>query len=239
MAGDGFLLGGRVHHVQPACGHRTGIEPVLLAASVQARPGERVLEAGTGSGAALLCLAWRVPGLIGVGVERDPELAALAARNAAANGFARLSTVTGDIERFAASEPFDHVMFNPPWHDAAGTRSADAARERARRGDPGLLERWLAALSRCVRPRGTVTAITAAATLPALLGALGRHGCGGASVFPLWPRAGTAAKLVLARATKSGRGPFRVLPGVVLHRADGRFTETAESVLRDGAALPF
>ena len=56
---EGTLLGGRVRYAQPARGYRTGIEPVLLAAAVPAVPGQAVLEAGTGAGAALLCLAAR------------------------------------------------------------------------------------------------------------------------------------------------------------------------------------
>ena len=50
---QGHLLGGRVRYAQPRSGFRSGIEPVLLAAAVPARPGERVLEAGSGAGAAL------------------------------------------------------------------------------------------------------------------------------------------------------------------------------------------
>ena len=65
-------------HEQPKLGHRTGIEPVLLAAFVPARAGDSVLEGGTGSGAGLLCLTVRVADLRAVGVERDPEMAVLA-----------------------------------------------------------------------------------------------------------------------------------------------------------------
>ena len=82
----GYLLGGRVRYAQPRQGFRSGIEPVLLAAAVPARAGERVLEGGTGAGAALLCLAARVPGVHGVGIERDGTLVSLARRNASANG---------------------------------------------------------------------------------------------------------------------------------------------------------
>ncbi|HLB98700.1 MAG TPA: SAM-dependent methyltransferase, partial [Acetobacteraceae bacterium] len=57
---EGHLLGGRVRYAQPREGFRSGIEPVMLAAAVPARTGERVLEAGSGAGAALLCLAARV-----------------------------------------------------------------------------------------------------------------------------------------------------------------------------------
>ena len=44
------LLGGRVALRQPRHGLRAGLDAVLLAAGIPARPGERVLEAGCGSG---------------------------------------------------------------------------------------------------------------------------------------------------------------------------------------------
>ena len=239
METEGFLLGGRVRHNQMSAGHRTGIEPVLLAASIPARPGQTVLEAGTGSGAALLCLAWRVPGITGIGVELDPELAALAGCNMAANGFDLLSAMPGDIERFSSSAAFDHAMVNPPWHEADGTRSHDAAHDRARRAEPGLIERWVAALSHPLKPRGTLTLVVVSGVLPVVLSALTEAGCGSASLFPLWPRANVAAKLAVVRAVKGGRGPCRLLPGLILHEQDGRFTEAANAVLREGAALAF
>jgi tRNA1(Val) A37 N6-methylase TrmN6 len=43
---------------------------------------------------------------------------------------------------------------------------------------------------------------------------------------------------VLVRGVRGGRAPFRLLPGLVLHQADGGFTPAAEAVLRGGAALP-
>src|SRR5208282_2971379 len=109
---EGHLLGGRVRYAQPRRGFRSGIEPVLLAAAVPARTGERVLEAGSGAGAALLCLAARVAGISGVGVERDPALTALAAHNAAANGWAELGFLAGDIAAVPDLGRFDHGFAN-------------------------------------------------------------------------------------------------------------------------------
>ena|GEM_PF-4880497 len=59
------LLGGRVVCMQPVDGFRVAIDPVLLAAAVPAQAGERVLDAGTGTGAAALCLGARVDGVSG------------------------------------------------------------------------------------------------------------------------------------------------------------------------------
>jgi len=234
----GTLLGGRVRHDQPDGGHRTGIEPVLLAAAVPARAGERVLEGGTGVGTALLCLAARVAGLIGVGIERDATLAAVARANAAQNGFGSLSFVAGDLCEGIAG-PFDHAMANPPWHPAGGTPSPDAGRESAKRGEAGLIGAWARALAAPLRDRGTLTMIIAAGRLAECLTAVTAARCGSPIIFPLWPKAGREAKLLLVRGVKGGRGPSRLLPGLVLHEPDGRYAEAAEAVLRDGAGLEF
>ncbi len=235
---EGTLLGGRLRHAQPRHGHRTGLEPVLLAASIPARPGQRVLEAGTGSGAALLCLAARIPGLQGLGLERDPAMAALARANIAANALPGLTVETADLTAWAPDAAYDHAFANPPWHDPAATPSPDAGKDAARRAAPHLIETWARSLARALRPRGTLSLILGADHLATGLAALSAAGCGSPMLHPFWPKQGRPARLVLLRAIRGGRGPARLLPGLTLHRADGSFTTEAESILRDGAGLP-
>lgn len=239
-AAGGTLLGGRVRHIQAEAGHRTGIEPVLLAASITARPGSRVLEGGTGSGAALLCLATRVPGILGWGIERDAGQAALARRNIEGNGLRGLEIVTADLTAPGALPNglrFDHAMANPPWHRSTGTASPDLGQDSARRAPEGLFGAWIVALARALRDRGSLTLVTSAASLSECVGGLTAAGCGSVTVLPLWPKSGREAKLVLLGAVKAGRGPTRLLPGLVLHAEDGGYTLAAELILRHGAAL--
>jgi tRNA1(Val) A37 N6-methylase TrmN6 len=235
---SGTLLGGRVRHDQPLEGHRTGVEPVLLAAAVPAHAGERVLEGGSGVGTALLCLAYRVPGISGVGIERDAGLAEIARANAAANRFPHLSFVASDLLQFRVGGAFDHALANPPWHAPAGSASPHAGREGAKRGAPGLLAAWARALAAPLRDRGTLTLVIAAARLAECLAALEAAGYGSRTVLPLWPKAERPAKLALVSGVKGGRGPCRLLPGLVLHRPDGAYTDAAEAILRDGAPMP-
>ena len=232
---DGHLLGGRVRYAQPRAGFRSGIEPVLLAAFVPARPGDAVLEGGAGAGAGLLCLAARVPGLRGLGIERDQALAALARANAAANAQAGLVFQNGDIGHAAGT--FDHAFANPPYHPEGGTASPDPGREEAKRAARGTLAGWTEALARRLRPRGTLTLILPAGGVPEVLAAMAAAGLGGGVLLPLWPKPGRAAKLVLLRGIRGGKAPFRILAGLVLHRAEGGFTVEADAILRDGAAL--
>jgi tRNA1(Val) A37 N6-methylase TrmN6 len=235
---EGTLLGGRVAYAQPASGFRSGIEPVLLAAWIAARPGQTVLEAGTGAGAALLCLAARVPGLTGVGIERAPALAALAARNARSNGMDGVHVLAADVAALPLRAGFDHALANPPYHAGGGTPSPLDERRSAKQADAGLFTRWTAAMAGVLRHRGTLTLIIPTAALPACMAALTECGCPPDALLPLWPKAGRAAKLILLRGVKSGRGPFRVLPGLAIHEVNGAFTGEAEAILRVGGVLP-
>jgi tRNA1(Val) A37 N6-methylase TrmN6 len=211
---------------------------VLLAAAVPARAGERVVEGGTGAGAALLCLATRVASLEAlVGLERDAMLAALARANAAANGFHHVRIAEAAVESDAEPGPFDHALANPPYHADRGTVSPDPARAAAKRAEPELLAAWARALTRRLRPRGTLTLALPAGQLPPALAALAAAGCGSCALLPLWPKARRPAKLVFIQAVRGGRGPCRLLVGLMLHTPDGSFTDAANAILRDGAAL--
>lgn len=231
---EGTLLGGRVRYAQPARGYRTGIEPVLLAAVVPAVPGQAVLEAGTGAGAALLCLATRVPGLVGTGIERDPAMAALARRNCADNAVP-YTVLTADIAVPYHGPPVDHALANPPWHDPTSTLPPGALRAAATHRASSGLAPWVHTLAAALRPGGTLTLILPVTLADAAGHLLHRAALPSLTLVPLWPRAGQPAKLVLLQAT-GGPAGTRTTPGLVLHDGPG-YTAAAEAVLRHAQAL--
>lgn len=235
---DGSLLGGRVRYSQPAEGYRTGIEPVLLAASVPARPGQRILEGGAGAGAGLLCLACRVPGVFGIGIEIDPAMAALARLNIEANGHSGLTVETADLATWQASQTFDHAFSNPPWHNAAATPSPLARRRMATHEGDLPLEAWIGALQRPLAAGGTLTLLVPAGHAGRVLTSLHETGFGRVVLIPLWPKPGRDAKLLLVQGCKGRRDPDRITAGLVLHGYDGGFSPAAEALLRDAAPLP-
>ena len=229
------FLDGKVRVDQPATGFRSGLDAVMLAAAVPARPGQAALELGSGAGAASLCLAARVPHVTITGVEVAADLAGLAGRNAAVNSMAaRVSFTTADIFALppALRRDFDHVFVNPPFH-GEGQLPPDADRARAL-NDGGQLTDWLKlGLQRTVSG-GYFTAILRADRLPEALAALP---VAGVTMLPLWPRAGEAAKRVLLQARKGSGAAFAFLPGLVLHDSSGAYTPEANAILRGGAAL--
>ncbi len=238
---EDMFLGGRLRLFQPRTSARAGADAVFLAAAIPAKACEQVIEIGSGAGAAMLCLAARITGVEVVGIEVEPELAALARLNADKNGFSGHVTVrTADVaELFAAFAPgtVNHVMANPPFFEAGRVAPpADAKRRRARVATEGELDLWLRFAAHVLMPRGSLTLIWRTDRLPALLAGLaGRFG--GISVFPLWPRPGRAAKLLIIQGFKGSGAPFRLCPGLMLHGAGTAYTAAAEAILRHGAAL--
>lgn len=229
------LMGGRLRLRQPRRGYRAGLDAALLAAAVEAGPGERVLEAGCGVGAALLQAAARTPGASFTGVERDPGAAALAEENVAENGFAdRVQVVAGDVEAgFAALElpVFDAAFANPPFFDDPGAlRAPHPARRGARMADGGL-GAWTGFLLKAVREGGRITVIHRADRLPDLLRLLSPK-AGSFRVRPVHPTAAAPAKRVLVQAVKTGKAPLLLLPPLLLD------TPEADALSR-GERLPW
>ena len=238
---ENALLGGRVRLRQPARGYRAGMDAALLAAAVEAQPGQRVIEAGCGAGAVLMQLAARRPGIRLVGLERDPAMAALARENAALNG-AKAEIVEGDVAagfRALGLPAFDHAVSNPPFFDDPGALRAPAPGKRgAWMADDGL-GAWTRFLLKAVREGGTITVVHRADRLGDLLQLLGET-AGSFAVRPVHAYADEPAKRVLVRAVKTGKAPLRLLPPLVLHERDGsKHAPEAEAILRGEAGLAF
>ena len=235
------LLGGRVRLRQPKEGYRVAIDPVFLAGAVAAEPRQVVLDVGCGTGAAMLCLAARVPEVRVVGLETQRDLVRLAGDNVILNGMeARASVMIGDLLQpppRLSPGAFDHVMSNPPFNERGGSVAPPALGKAAAtiEGEADLAA-WVRFSLAMVRSKGTVTFIHRADRIDALLGQIAGR-AGEVIIFPLWPAQGRPASRVLVRIRKQTVAPARLAPGLVLHEPDGRLTAAAEAVLREGSGL--
>lgn len=233
---DAFL-GGKVHIWQPKKGYRAGTDPVLLAASIAAKPGQSVLELGCGVGTAALCLHARIAGLSLVGVEVQADYAALAERNVTKAG-AEMRIINADLRNLPAGlrqERFDHVMMNPPYFERdKGAASADAQRDIALGGDTPLAE-WIDIGVRRIGPQGFLTIIQKIDRLPEVLDALSGR-LGSVIVRPIAPRQDAAANLFLLQARQEGRAPFHLCAPLIMH-AGKVYSPQVEAILRNGAEL--
>lgn len=241
---DAFL-DGAVTVLQPAAGYRAATDPVFLASAVPAKSGQRVLDVGCGVGVASLCLAYRVAGVHVTGLELQSDYAALAERNAAANGLS-FDVICGDLCNLPPGlreAQFDHVMTNPPFYpEAKATRPDNAAKSVAHVEGIDLAD-WITLCLKRLRPKGSFTIIQTADRLQDILCALTGN-VGAIRIQPLTPRQGRPAKRVIVQARKNSRAalqllqPFYVHSGAE-HRRDGDdYSEAARHILRVGGAFP-
>ncbi|HYL59185.1 MAG TPA: methyltransferase, partial [Candidatus Acidoferrales bacterium] len=132
------ILGGRLTLCQPRDGYRFSVEAILLGRFASARARDRVLELGAGCGVvAIMIAALHRPREV-VAIEIQPDLAAMAARNAASNMLKSMRVVCADIRqrKIAGVAPasFDLVIANPPFRAAAAGRENPVAGRRIARG---------------------------------------------------------------------------------------------------------
>ncbi len=235
------LLGGKLRLFQPRSGYRAAIDPILLAAAISPKPQDVLAEFGMGSGAVSFCLAARAPECRILGLELQPELAEAARQGVIANGFEpRISIHLGDVNSPPADfvpNSFDHVFFNPPYGQAeSGTLPPNPSKRIAHAEKADDLDDWIKAAHFFLKDKGRLALIHRADRLDDIMrGLQGRFG--GVEIFPFWPKLGEAAKRVVVKARKGSRSPLILHAGLVLHGEDGKFTQEAEAVLRDGAGL--
>lgn len=234
-----------LHVSQPGHGFRAGLDSVLLGAA----PAERsasLLDLGAGVGTAALVGLAQDADRTATLVERDLDLAGLAALNLRQNGFAaRARVLTLDVTEKGraraaaglAADHFDAVIANPPFFDPAGGTAPAPARAGARHMPPAELELWVKTAASHAAPGGEVIFIHAAAALPALLQAfLPRFG--GVTVLPFTPRPFEAASRVLIRGIKGSRAPFVLLASRPLHLPESRgFQPDFEALFRGEGRL--
>ena len=131
------FLNGHLRICQPANGYRYSIDAVLLAALPRLKPGQTLLDLGTGCGIIPLILAFRNRKVRITGVEVQSELARLAAMNVEHNGLEdRIRIIHEDLRRLSpvmVGGPVDWIVSNPPYRRAVSGRvNPDAQRALAR-----------------------------------------------------------------------------------------------------------
>jgi len=238
------LLDGRLRCLQPLTGYRIAIDTVLLAAAVPASATGRLLDVGTGTGAAGLCVAARIAGVQIDGLEIQPEFADLARQNADINGLAdRFHIVSGDVAKPPATirpDSYDHVISNPPYVAAGkGRMPREPSRQLATMESNVDLSDWMSFCIRMARTRGTITVVHRADRVAEILAALAGR-VGDLVIYPLWPGGDAPsrpAKRVIIQGRKGMQGPTVLATGLVLHAPGGSYTDAARRVLVDAEAL--
>ena len=242
---DSFL-GGKLNLLQPKKGFRAGLDSVLLAASVNAKSGEKVFEIGAGVGTVLFCLMNRISGLNATAIEIMQEYHSLLLINAKKNKF-KANLILGDLftNEKLKKESFDQIFFNPPYYPVSNYKISDnKLLEIAHIEYPGILKKMLnIALKRC-KPYGYITLIHRPARISDILSIL-KNEAGDIKILPIVSSNSKNASRMIIRARKSAKGDTKLLNPLYLYKDSKKmgqkkqYTSEIQNILRNGHGLNF
>jgi len=211
---DDFMKG-RLRIIQSKSGYRFSIDAVFLSDFVVTKPGDVVVDLGTGCGFVSMALLLQRPLERVFAVEIQPDLADQAARNARLNGFSeRMEVILGDMRRTPLkASSADVVVCNPPYRKKnSGRINPDLKRAIARHEILACLNDVIEASKRILRKKGRLALVYPAVRLVDALAALRGRGLEPKRIRIAYPGSESRAALVLVEAREGGKAGLEILP---------------------------
>ena len=228
LTSDSFF-NGRIQIRQDRTGYRFSIDAVLLAHHVRPRPGDRVLDLGTGCGIVPLILAFRHPDITIYGIEIQRELSDLGVLNVRNNRMLdRITILCQDMRKLKSTMiagPVDLVVCNPPYRRSeSGRLNPNHQRAVARHEIKATLPDVITAARRMLRTAGKFIAIYAAERAVEFFTQMHANGIEPKMLRSIHSSRDTAAKLVVVEGVKGGRPGTSIAPPLILYDEEGNYT---------------
>lgn len=229
------FLNGRIKVRQDRSGYRFSIDSILLACHAGPRPGDKVLDLGTGCGIIPLILAYREPDLKIFGIELQKELADIAVSNVKENQMdGSITIICKDIKELKndmISGPVDLIVSNPPYRKLeSGRINPDAQRAVAKHEIKVSLNDITATVRRVLRTAGMFVTIYSAERITDLLVHLRSAGIEPKFLRIIHSGVKTEAKLVLVEGIKGGRPGVKIGPPLIIYDKNGDYTQEVEKM---------
>lgn len=230
---NGFFI------IQGQKSFRYGIDAVLLSGYAKVKPGERVLDLGTGTGILPILLAAKTPGRSFTGLEIQKESADMARRSVALNHLNdRISIVQGDIREavsiFGAAS-FDVVVSNPPYMIGRhGLTNPDPAVAIARHEILCSFRDIAEQTSRILTDRGRFYLIHRPFRLAEIMCTLKEYRLEPKRMRLVYPFADKEPNMVLLEACKNGNPRIRVEKPLIVYERPGVYTREIREIYGDG-----
>lgn len=216
--------------IQNKNGFCFGMDAVLLSGFARVKPGEQVIDLGTGTGIIPMLLEAKYDGKHYTGLEIQTEMAEMAARSVALNKLEeKISIVEGDIKKagdiFGLSV-FDVVTSNPPYmNHAHGLKNPDISKAIARHEVMCALEDVVREAARLLRPGGRFYMVHRPHRLIEIITALTSHKLEPKRMKMVHPYVEKEANMVLIEAVRGGKSMIKVEAPVVVYEKPGVYTK--------------
>ena len=207
-----------------------GMDAVLLSGFASVKPGEHVLDLGTGTGIIPILLEAKTKGEHFTGLEIQPESADMAERSVKLNGLTeRINIVTGDIKEassiFGASS-FEVVTTNPPYmigqHGISNPKDAKAIARHEILCD---LDDILRESARLLKPQGRFYMVHRPFRLAEIFSKMIEYHIEPKRMNLVYPFVDKEPNMVLIEGLRGGRSRLTVEKPLIVYKEPGVYTD--------------
>ena len=223
---DDLQIGG-LELIQNPAGFCFGVDAVFLSDFAKVKPGETVLDMGTGNGIIPILLSAKTKGRKFTGLEIQPETAEMARRSVKYNHLEdRIEIVTGDIREAAdlfRPSFFDVITTNPPYMLAEhGLQNPDGAKAVARHEVLCSLDDILRESMRLLQDKGRFYMVHRPFRLTEILMKMNHYKIEPKRVQFIHPYIDKEPVLVLIEGVRGAKPRVTVEPPIIIYDSDGR-----------------
>ncbi len=206
-----------------------GMDAVLLSGFAAAKPGQRVLDLGTGTGIIPILLSAKTKADQLVGLEIQHESAEQADRSVRLNGLEdRVKIVEGDLREAAGlfgAASFDAVTSNPPYMiDSHGLQNPDEALAIARHEILCSLEDVISQASKVLKPGGHFYMVHRPFRLAEIVFLMVQYRLEPKRMRLVYPRVDQEPNMVLIEGVRGGKSRMTVEKPLIVYGEDGKYT---------------
>ncbi len=207
-----------------------GMDAVLLSGFARVKPGECVLDLGTGTGIIPILLRGKTEGRDFIGLEIQEESADMARRSVAYNQLeSSISIVTGDIKEAAAlfgAASFDVVTSNPPYMTGKhGLVNPDWPKAIARHEILCTLEDVVREAAKVLRPGGRFYLVHRPFRLAEIMTVLIKYKLEPKRMRLVYPFVDKEPNMVLLECLLGGKSRITVEKPLVVYKEQGVYTD--------------
>lgn len=212
-----------------------GMDAVLLAGFAKVKPGEKVLDLGTGTGILPILLEARTKGVSFTGLEIQPESADMAARSVRLNHLEnKVHIVNGDIreaDRLFGAGSYHVVTSNPPYMtDLHGIKNPNEAKAIARHEILCTLEDVVSQAAKLLAPCGRFYLVHRPFRLAEILTCLCSHRLEPKRMRLVHSYEDREPNMVLIEALKGGRSGMTVEKPLIIFEKPGVYRSEIREV---------
>lgn len=207
-----------------------GMDAVLLSGFAQVKPGEKVLDLGTGTGIIPILLEAKTEGEHFTGLEISAVSADMARRSVALNGLGdKIEIVHGDIKEAGSlfkPASFDVITSNPPYMTGQhGLVNPDMEKAAARHEVLCTLEDVVRAAAKLVRTGGRFYMVHRPFRLAEIIRTLSEYHLEPKRLRIVYPYVDREPNMVLIESVRGGRPRVTVEKPLIVYERPGVYTQ--------------